>query len=304
VPQTFRGSELPRSTAVEKEWFFCSNSPILRALVTSNPESGMSYPIRPKKSLGQNFLVDGNVLRNIADALALGPGDTVLEIGPGTGLLTELLQPRVGQLLAVEIDRQLAAMLRVKFFSAANFRLVEGDILKMTPMALAEERPLRVVGNIPYYITSQIIFHFFDHRRNLIDMALLMQREVAERIVARVGDPDYGILSVFSRTFADAEILLQVPRTVFKPRPKIDSALVRWRFTDRHTRGLNDEALFRRLVRTAFGQRRKMLRKSLRDRFDLERLALFDLTRRPEELEVGDWIAMANALAAPPAGAP
>jgi len=261
------------------------------------PVRGMSYPIRPKKSLGQNFLVDGNVLRNIADALALGPEDTVLEIGPGTGLLTELLQPRVGQLVAVEIDRQLAAILRVKFFGRANFRLVEGDILDMEPMTLSRDLPLRVVGNIPYYITSQIIFHFFDRRRNLVDMALLMQREVAERIVAAAGDPEYGILSVFSRTFADAEILLDVPRTVFKPRPKVDSALVRWRFSDRHTRDLRDEALYRRLVRTAFGQRRKMLRKSLRDRFALEALAAFDLTRRPEDLGVGDWIAMANALA-------
>jgi 16S rRNA (adenine1518-N6/adenine1519-N6)-dimethyltransferase len=257
----------------------------------------MIHPVRPKKSLGQNFLVDGNVLRNIADALELRPEDTVLEIGPGTGQLTELLQPRVGTLVAVEIDRNLSAILRVKFFSAANFTLVEGDILKMEPMTLVEERPLRVVGNIPYYITSQIIFHFFDRRRNLIDMALLMQREVAERIVAEVGDPDYGILSVFSRTFAEAEILLQVPRTVFKPRPKVDSALVRWRFSDRNTRDLADEGLYRRLVRTAFGQRRKMLRKSLREKFDLDALTAFELTRRPEELGVTDWIAMANNLA-------
>jgi len=258
----------------------------------------MSYPIRPKKSLGQNFLVDGNVLHNIAGALALAPGDTVLEIGPGTGLLTELLQPKVARLIAVEIDRNLAALLRSRFAGVDNFTLVEGDILEMEPMLLAGERPLRVVGNIPYYITSQIIFHFFDRRRKLIDMALLMQREVAERITARPGDPDYGILSVLSRTFAEAEILLRVPRTVFKPQPGVDSALVRWRFHDLYTRTLADEGLYRRLVRTAFGQRRKMMRKSLRDRFDLEALAAFDLTRRPEELDVADWLAMVNALAA------
>ncbi len=260
----------------------------------------MSYPLRPKKSLGQNFLVDGNVLHNIADALALAPGDTVLEIGPGTGLLTDLLQPRVARLIAVEIDRNLSALLKKRFAGASNFTLVEGDILAMEPMLLAGERPLRVVGNIPYYITSQIIFHFFDRRRNLVDMALLMQREVADRITAGVGDPDYGILAVFSRTFADAEILLRVPRTVFKPQPRVDSALVRWRFHDRHTRLLADEKLYRLLVRTAFGQRRKMMRKSLRDKFNLEALAAFDLTRRPEELDVADWLAMANALAAVP----
>jgi 16S rRNA (adenine1518-N6/adenine1519-N6)-dimethyltransferase len=257
----------------------------------------MTYPIRPKKSLGQNFLVDGNVLRNIADALALQAEDTVLEIGPGTGMLTDLLQPRVARLVAVEIDRNLASILRVKFFSAANFTLVEGDILDHDPMELVQDQPLRVVGNIPYYITSQIIFHFFDHRRNLIDMALLMQREVAERIVAGVGDSNYGIMSVFSKTFADAEILLHVPRTVFKPQPKVDSALVRWRFTDRYSRQLRDESLYRRLVRAAFGQRRKMMRKSLRDKFDLDVLAAFDLTRRPEELGVEDWLAVANTLA-------
>lgn len=257
----------------------------------------MSYPIKAKKSLGQNFLVDGNVLRNIADSLELDAAATVIEIGPGTGMLTELLQPRVGRLIAVEIDRNLAAILRIKFFSAANFTLIEGDILDHDPAVLVPAGPMRVVGNIPYYITSQIIFHIFDHRDRVEEMALLMQREVADRIVARVGDPDYGILSVFSQTFADAALLLQVPRTVFKPQPKVDSALVRWRFTERHTRGLQDEALYRRLVRAAFGQRRKMMRRSLRDKFAIDRIEGFDLTRRPEELGVADWIAMANALA-------
>ena len=257
----------------------------------------MSYPLRPKKSLGQHFLVDGNVLHNITGALALQPGDVVLEIGPGTGQLTELIQPQVERLVAVEIDRNLAPILKSKFSGAANFTLIEGDILDLDPMSLVQNQPLRVVGNIPYHITSPIIFHFFDRRRNLIDMVLLMQREVAERIVAPAGSPDYGILSVFSRTFAEVELLLRVPRTVFKPPPKVDSALVRWRFSDHYTRNLADEALYRRLVRTAFGQRRKMLRRSLRQTFDLGHLARFDLTRRPEELWVEDWIAMANQLA-------
>ncbi len=254
----------------------------------------MHYPIKAKKSLGQNFLVDGNVLRNLAGALDLGPEDTVLEIGPGTGMLTELIQPVVGRLIAVELDRNLAGILRVKFFNCPNFTLIEGDILDQDPTTLSPGIPLRVVGNIPYYITSPIIFHFFDHRTCARDMALLMQKEVAERMVAQPGDKAYGILSVFSQTFSDAAILMQVPRTVFHPRPKVDSALVRWTFTTARSCQINDEALFRRLVRTAFNQRRKMLRKSLREAFPLERLNDIDLTRRPEDLGVMDWIDLAN----------
>jgi 16S rRNA (adenine1518-N6/adenine1519-N6)-dimethyltransferase len=256
----------------------------------------MSYPIKAKKSLGQNFLVDANVLRNIADSLSLGADDTVLEIGPGTGVLTELIQPQAGRLIAVEIDRNLAAILRVKFFHCENFTLIEGDVLDLDPTTLAPGVPLRVVGNIPYYITSQIIFHFFENRQCVRDMALLMQREVAERMVARPGDKDYGIMSVFSQTFADAAILMHVPRTVFHPRPKVDSALVRWTFTEARTKNIKDETVYRRLVRTAFNQRRKMLRKSLREAFPLEQLGDLDLTRRPEDLDVAAWIEMANKL--------
>ena len=263
---------------------------------TGKNTSAPPFPVKAKKSLGQHFLIDGNTLHSMADALKLGPDDTVLEIGPGTGMLTELIQPRVGRLIAVELDRQLAAILRVKFFNCPNFTLIEGDILDIEHAGVADGKPLRVVGNIPYYITTPIIFHFFEQRTGLQDMTLLMQKEVAERMVARPGDKTYGILAVFSQTFADAAILMQVPRTVFQPRPKVDSALVRWTFTEARTRQIRDEALFRRLVRTAFNQRRKMLRKSLREAFPLEKLASFDLTRRPEELTVADWIMMGNAL--------
>ncbi len=256
-----------------------------------------SLGLRPKKRFGQNFLVDENILRSIANSLHLQPMDVVIEIGPGTGSLTKYLLPHVAHLVVVELDRDLAAYLRSNLAQYPNFTLVEDDFLKIDCRRWASiDHKVRIVGNIPYNITSNIIFHVFDQHHLVSDMTLLLQREVAERVVAEPKSKAYGILSVFSRFYADVRILFYVPATVFRPIPKVESALVQWRFTDERSQKLADEALFKRVVRTAFGQRRKMLRKSLRSDFDIEKLVDWDLTRRPEELDIDEWIRLANQL--------
>lgn len=248
---------------------------------------------RAKKSLGQNFLIDPNALHKLVSALQLGPDDVVIEIGPGTGLLTALIQPIVHTLLAVELDSQLVIRLRNTFAECANVEIRHADILKTDLQEWIGPRRARIVGNIPYYITTPIIFHVLDHPGQIRDMALLMQKEVAERIVAQPNSKAYGILSVISQACANVECLLQVPASVFRPRPKVDSALVRWSFPAEPEARIADHELFRRLVRTAFNQRRKMLRATLKS-FPLQRLTGWDFTKRPEDLSVAEWIDLAN----------
>jgi len=257
----------------------------------------INAPIRPKKRLGQNFLLDANTLRKMAAATQLEQTDAVLEIGPGTGMLTQLVLPEVRKLIAVELDGALAAQLKEKFAGEKKLTVIQADFLKTDLAALRGDEELRIIGNIPYYITTPIIFKVLDSPAGLRDMTLLLQREVAERIVAAPNHKEYGILAVFCQTFAEVSVLLQVPRTVFHPRPRVDSALVRWRFQTARSKRIADPALHRYLVRTAFNQRRKMLRVTLRDTAGVEAMQGWDLTRRPEDLTVEEWIDLANALA-------
>ncbi|MDZ7316254.1 MAG: 16S rRNA (adenine(1518)-N(6)/adenine(1519)-N(6))-dimethyltransferase RsmA [candidate division KSB1 bacterium] len=248
--------------------------------------------MKPKKSLGQNFLVDLNMALKMVEAIGPQPDDIMVEIGPGHGILTRLLQPRVRKLYAVEIDQRFYEELRAKFAGCDNFVLVESDILDFDFSATAADQ-VRVVGNIPYNITSPILFHTFEYRKQIRDVTLLMQKEVGVRAAAEENCKDYGVLSVLGQALADVELLMKVPPTVFRPRPKVDSVLVRWRFNEERARRIRDEKFFRQIVRRAFNQRRKMLRNSLKDFADLTR---FDFTRRPEQLSVEEWIDLANEL--------
>jgi len=248
-----------------------------------------------KKSLGQNFLIDPNQLSRLVEALDLRAKDAVIEIGPGTGLLTERIQPLVRKLWAIEIDRDLAAQLQHAFSSAGNVEIIQADILKTDLIALCGTEDARVIGNIPYYITTPIIFHVLDHPGPLQDMTLLMQKEVGQRVVAEPNSKEYGILAVFSQAYARVQLLRSVPASVFRPQPRVDSCLVRWTFDKTAASRITEDALFRRLVRTAFNQRRKMLRSTLKT-FDLQKLSHWDLTRRPEDLTVAEWIQLANDL--------
>jgi len=263
-------------------------------------------PRSAKRSLGQNFLVDENLQRKIVTALGAGPGDEVLEIGPGRGALTRHLAGRVGRLTAIELDDHLAAALTEEFAGRPDVRIVHADVLDVDLDTLtASPGSLKVVGNIPYNITTPIIFHLL-RRPRPGEIVLMVQDDVAERIVAPVGTKEYGALSVGVRTVAQVERLFKVGRNAFRPVPGVDSCIIRIRPTVPEPLTAAEEEGLRRLVRAAFQWRRKQLRKILRDHPDLacpeaalavlaERLGLA-LEDRPERLTPEHFLRLSAAL--------
>jgi len=251
-------------------------------------------PIR--KSLGQHFLNDQRVLGRIADALALTGGEVCIEIGPGRGALTDLLLPRVRHLYAIEYDRALAEHLRRRYDGDARITVVEQDVLEVNLGELAGE-PYVVAGNVPYYITTPILFHGLTRPRP--ERAVyLVQREVAERIVAPPGSHEYGALSVNVQAVAAAELLLRVPAGAFRPPPKVQSAVVRIVPRSDPVVRAEEEDAFRTLVQGAFGFRRKQMRRVIRTLRSLDAesadatlsAAGIDPEARPETLSVGQFV--------------
>jgi 16S rRNA (adenine1518-N6/adenine1519-N6)-dimethyltransferase len=251
----------------------------------------------PKKSLGQNFLRDENVARNIVDSLHLRADDVVVEIGPGQGALTKHLAPKCSRLVAIEVDERAIRLLRETF--AESIELVHADILKvsLSTMFRDEKRRLRVVGNIPYNITSEILFWLFDHHDVVEDATLMVQLEVARRFVAQTETKEYGILSVLLAYYTEPEFLFKVSRNSFFPKPEVDSAIVRLRFKEKLQNC--DRDLLTMVVRSTFGKRRKTLRNGLRYMgFDAAHLdsVPFDLSMRPEELTLDDFLNLTELL--------
>jgi 16S rRNA (adenine1518-N6/adenine1519-N6)-dimethyltransferase len=258
--------------------------------------------LRPRKNLGQNFLRDLNIARKIAGAIAPAADDNMLEIGPGEGVLTLLLAPHVHRLVAVELDGRAIPHLRT-VLAGLPAEVVEGDILdlRFAPLAGNKGR-LRVVGNIPYNITSPILFHILDQRADVVDATLMMQREVAHRLAAPHGNKEYGILSVFCQLYADVNVLFDVSPNVFFPKPEVTSSLVQLNMLPAPRYSVVDEPFFRAMVRAVFGKRRKTLRASLRYFLpELPPTTLpVDLQRRPENLSIEELVLLANALAPAP----
>lgn len=223
------------------------------------------HGFRIKKSLGQNFLVDGNIIRKIVAAVDPAPGETVVEIGPGLGALTRPLAQKAGWVVAVEIDRHLVPVLEETLADLDNVQLVEADALKTDFDRLVKERygvggpGYKVAANLPYYITTPLIMHLLENRFAIRRIVVMVQEEVARRLTARPGTGEYGALTVAANFYARAEMVFRVPRTVFIPRPEVDSAVVRLDVLDRPAVPVADEKVFFRLVRAAFGQRRKTL---------------------------------------------
>lgn len=219
--------------------------------------------IRPKKSLGQNFLTDPNVARKIVGALRAGPEAPVVEIGPGQGALTGLLHARYPKLTAFEVDARAVALLRERF---PGLDVRHADVLTVDWNAPAEEKggPLHVIGNLPYHITSPILFGLLDAHPCVREAILMMQLEVAQRLVALPRTKAYGILSVAVQLYAKPELLFRVSKNVFFPKPDVTSAVVRLDFSQAREAAPDvDPAFLRQVVRTAFNQRRKTLRNSL-----------------------------------------
>ena len=261
---------------------------------------------RPKRSLGQNFLVDANLQRKIVSALNAGHADEVLEIGPGRGALTRHLVGSVGRMVLVELDDDLSRVLSERYADRADVEVVHGDVLEITLSEhLHAPAAARVVGNIPYNITTPIIFKLLERPRPA-EIVLMVQDEVADRLVARVGTKAYGALSIGVRSVARVEKLFKVKRGAFRPVPGVDSAIVRITPTTPAPLSPHDELRLRRLVKAAFQWRRKQLRKILRDHAELrveesimERAAEAAgvlLSDRPERLDPEDFIRLAAAL--------
>lgn len=258
----------------------------------------MTIVHRPKKSLGQNFLQDENVSHKIVRLFNPVPGDTVVEIGPGKGALTSLLLTTVPHMTVIELDDLLAEELRARFGDAVT--ILHDDVLSVDFRSFGSpEKPARVIGNIPYNITTPILFHVIDAREVLRDFMVMMQTEVAQRIAAKPRTKEYGILSVFLQYYCTSKIQFSVSKNSFFPVPSVSSTIVHLDFTAPFTPRAADDRIFRRVVRGTFGTRRKTLRNGLRNigvpASAFERLSV-DLEMRPEELSVGDFVVLANEL--------
>ena len=217
---------------------------------------------RPRKRFGQHFLRDPRILERIADAAQLSPADTVIEVGPGRGALTDHLRARAARVVAIEIDRDLCAALRARYEGDARVSVVEGDVLDANLAALAGG-PFTLVGNVPYYITTPIIFHALEAPRPRCAV-FLVQREVAERLGASPGSKTYGALSVNVQALAKVETLFSVSAGAFHPPPKVESAVVRITPLAQPLVASELERSFQAFVRAAFGLRRKQMRRALR----------------------------------------
>jgi 16S rRNA (adenine1518-N6/adenine1519-N6)-dimethyltransferase len=249
-----------------------------------------------RKRFGQHFLTDGAIIDAIVDAIAPEPGQALVEIGPGLGAMTDPLVARSHKLTVIELDRDLAQRLRKR----PELDVIESDVLQVDFAALAQARGqrLRVVGNLPYNISTPILFHLLDASEHVIDQHFMLQKEVVDRMAAAPGSKDYGRLSVMLQWRYAIESVLDVPPESFDPPPRVDSAVVRMRPVP-PVPGV-DAALLGELVRVAFSQRRKLLRNTL-GRWLGERgyAGSFDVQRRAEEVPVSEYLALAAALGAP-----
>ena len=233
---------------------------------TSTSEIIRKYQFRMQRKYGQNFLIDANILRKIVEAAEITEEDCVLEIGPGIGTMTQYLAEAAGRVIAVEIDRQLIPILEETLSSYNNVTVLCEDILKADLLALSEEnggRPVKVVANLPYYITTPIIMALFESHMPLASITVMVQSEVAERMQTGPGTKDYGALSLAVQYYAKPEIVARVPASCFLPRPNVDSTVVRLtKYGKPPVDAANEEFLFA-VIRASFNQRRKTLANGL-----------------------------------------
>lgn len=266
--------------------------------------------IRARKALGQNFLVDRNVIARIADAVDIGPEDRILEVGPGKGALTELLAARCARLVAVELDTRLVPVLRREFSGNQRVEIVHDDILKLDLRSLLAAEgagPWKVAANLPYNISTPVLFKFLDHMDLFSRLVLMLQKEVGDRLAASPGTKDYGTLSVFFQLHFNVARELIVRPGSFHPVPKVDSVVLSFVPLEKPREEVGDERYFRRMVKGAFSMRRKTLWNCLKGA-DLglsgEQLAEaletcgIDPGRRGETLSLGEFAALSRAMIA------
>lgn len=261
--------------------------------------SGDDLSHKARKRFGQNFLVDHGIIRDIVRSVHPRREDRIVEIGPGKGAITELLAAACDHLSVIELDRDLVPWLTIKFEKYPNFRLFQADALKFDFGQLIEgDKPLRIVGNLPYNISTPLIFHLLSYSNRVQDMHFMLQKEVVKRMAAEPGSGAYGRLGIMVQYYCVVEDLFDVPPTSFDPAPKVDSAIVRLTPHAQLPHVARNMKTFETLVNVAFQQRRKTLRNSLKSLLTSEQLDIIpvDLNLRPENISVGDYVHISNVL--------
>jgi len=258
----------------------------------------------PKKSLGQVLLNDPDIAYQIVELSGLKTGDQVLEIGPGGGMLTHFLLKREVIYTGCEIDRRMTKLLEGKFSRLPNFRLLEQDIMALDPDSVFPSGDFHIVGNIPYHLTSPILFKYFDYVKSqwdngsplrLLTMTIMLQKEVADRLLSSPKTKLWGILSIQASLFADIQFLLEAPAEKFHPQPKVDSSVIKLTFHRISPYHIENYDFFTEILRAVFARRRKMLRNTLKPFNPPDDLPV-DLQKRPEELSAADFAVLANCL--------
>lgn len=277
--------------------------------MTTPKEILHQYNIRPSKKLSQSFLVDVNTIKKIAAAGRISADDIVVEIGAGIGILTKDIAQIAKQVIAVEIDRRLVATLEEQLAGCSNVEIYFGDILKFDFASISNKynKKINVIGNVPYNISSPVIFHILSFRSVISGFTLMLQKEVVQRLVSLPDNKNYGVPSVLIQMHAEVVRLFDVSATCFYPRPKVESAIIQGTFRKKPLMDINDETLFSHLVKAAFAQRRKMLINNLKNVKFLEGLpdtalksaldaANIDGKRRGETLSVEEFGSLSNIL--------
>lgn len=256
---------------------------------------------RPKKALGQHFLKDPHYIRKIIQAAEILPTDLILEIGPGQGQLTRFLAEKAHHVTAIELDADLYALLRERLSDLKNVKLIQADAMTFNYQSL--EGPLKVVANLPYNIATALIFKLLEARHRFTTLILMVQKEVAQRIVAQPGSKDYGVLSIALQYYSEPRLLFSVPRTCFFPRPKVDSTVIRLKVLQKPRWPVKDEDWLFRVVRAGFSHRRKFLSNALRDegfsslqvQYAFQQAGI-DPKRRAETLSLQEFCTLADQL--------
>ena len=253
---------------------------------------------RARKRFGQHFLHDRNIIDRILRAIAPQAGDNLVEIGPGQGALTYPLLQRCDRLTAIELDRDLVPILEQRAPAFGQLEVINADILEFELSSIASTRKFRLVGNLPYNISTPLMFHLLESADLIEDMHFMVQKEVAQRIVAVPGDSSYGRLSVMLQCRCLCQYLFDVAPTCFRPPPKVDSAVIRLLPLERPKYAIGDAASFARIVQTAFSQRRKTISNSLKSLLDRETIIAcgIDPGLRAENLEIADFAKLSRAL--------
>lgn len=273
------------------------------------------YKFRFQKSLGQNFLIDGNIVNKIVDSAELDSQDVVLEIGAGIGTLTSALAERVGKVVVIEIDRNLQPILAETLADYDNIEIVIGNALKADFDEIIREhtgghygsdaKPYKVVANLPYYITTPLIMHALEKHFNISTAIFMIQKEVAERITAEPGGKEYGALTIGVNYYSDPELVLRVPKKVFMPQPEVESAVIKLKVREKPPIHVEDERIFFKVVKAAFGQRRKTLLNAVlglvsgMDKNSIAQMMAqigIDSGRRGETLSLAEFGKLANTI--------